>query len=347
MSLLDRTIHSIPPLDRVARDAAMRRLDRLTKPPGSLGRLEELASDLAAIQGRSLPRVTRKTIFTLAADHGVAEKRVSAYPREVTGQMVLNFLRGGAAINVLSRLVGARVVVADFGVAAPLPPHPDLRTCRIAAGTRDLSEGPAMSREEAIASIERGIGLVEETDLVATGEMGIGNSTAASALTAAFTGRAVDLVTGRGTGIDDSTRARKVDAIRAAFRRSPPDPAAPLDVLASVGGFEIGGLCGVILGAAARRIPVLLDGFIATSAALIAVGLTPAARDFLIAAHRSAEPGHEAALAALGLRPLLDLSMRLGEGTGAALAMVLCESACRLLGEMATFDEAGVSGAGP
>ena len=347
MSLLDLTLRSIAGPDEAARAQAVRRLNRLTKPLGSLGRLEDLAAHLAAIQGRAVPRVNRKTIFTLAADHGVAEKQVSAYPREVTGQMVLNFLRGGAAINVLSRIVGAQVVVADFGVASPLPPHPDLRECRIASGTRDLSEEPAMTGEEAIASIERGIDLVTETDLVATGEMGIGNTTSASALTAAFTGRPIEEVTGRGTGIDDSARARKVEAIRSAFRRSPPDPGMPLEVLASIGGFEIGGLAGVILGAAARRIPILVDGFIATSAALIAVGLAPAAREFLIAAHRSAEPGHDAALSRLELRPLLDLSLRLGEGTGAALAMVLCEAACRLLGEMATFDEAGVSGGGP
>jgi nicotinate-nucleotide--dimethylbenzimidazole phosphoribosyltransferase len=346
MSLLDITVRNIPTPDKSAAREAGRRLDRLTKPPGSMGRLEELAIGLASMQGRCRPDVSRKVVFTLAADHGVTAKGVSAYPRDVTAQMVQNFLRGGAAINVLARLAGAQVVVADFGVAAPPPAHPALRSCRVGAGTRDLSEEPAMSRDEARRSIELGIGLVGDADLIGTGEMGIGNTTSASALTAGLTGRKVEEVTGRGTGVDDAGRARKIDAIQAAFRRSLPDPLDPLGLLASVGGFEIGGLVGVILGAAARRIPVLLDGFIATSAGLVATALAPASGEFLLAAHQSVEPGHVAALTRLGLRPILDLSMRLGEGTGAALAMLLCEAACRILGDMATFDEAGVSGGG-
>lgn len=347
MSLLDRTLEKIPGPDEGARQEALRRLDRLTKPPGSLGRLEEVAAWLAAVQGRALPRVDRKVVFTLAADHGVARHGVSAYPQEVTAQMVQNFLRGGAAINVLARLAGSQVVVADLGVASELRPHPPLHSHRIGSGTRDLSQEPAMSREEAVRSVERGIQLVGEADLIGTGEMGIGNSTAASALTAAFTGRPPEEVTGFGTGIGEAARLRKLGAIRSAFRQRPPDRSDPIGLLSSVGGYEIGGLVGVILGAASRRIPVLLDGFIATSAGLVAVALVPKVRDFLLAAHRSAEPGHDAALATLALRPLLDLSMRLGEGTGAALAMLLCEAACRILAEMATFGEAGVSGGGP
>ena len=328
---------------------ARRRLDALTKPPGSLGRLEDLALQLSAITGRCPPRIAHPVIFTLAADHGVAVEGVSAYPQVVTAQMVANFLRGGAAVNALAREAGARVVVADLGVASPLPAHPDLARAAVAPGTGNMARGPAMSRAQALEAIERGAALVDGAaarglDLVGTGEMGIANTTAASAITAALTGARPEEVTGPGTGLDAAGRARKAAVIARALAVNRPDPADPLDVLAKVGGFEIAGLAGVILAGAARRCPVLLDGFIAGAAALVAVGLAPAAREYLIASHRSPEPGHPHALAALGLAPYLDLDLRLGEGTGAALCVGLARAAARVLAEMATFESAGVSG---
>jgi nicotinate-nucleotide--dimethylbenzimidazole phosphoribosyltransferase len=325
-----------------------RRLDQLTKPPGSLGRLEDLAVRLVAIAGICPPPLRDPVIFTLAGDHGVVAQGVSAYPQIVTAQMVETFLRGGAAVSVLARHAGARVVVADLGVAAPLPRHPDLRDCKIAAGTADMTRGPAMTREQAVRAIEAGIALVEVerargADLIGTGEMGIGNTTAASALVAALTGASAESVTGPGTGVDTAGRRRKVDAIRRALDLNRPDPADALDTLAKVGGFEIAGLVGVILAAAAYRLPVVLDGFIAGAAALVAARLKPEARGAMLAAHRSAEPGHVRVLEALGLEPYLDLGMRLGEGTGAALCIGLARAACALLTEMATFKSAGVT----
>ncbi len=325
--------------------AAQCRLDRLTKPAGSLGRLEELAVRAALITGSVTPRLTAPVIFTLAADHGVVAEGVSAYPQAVTAQMLENFLDGGAGVNVLARQVGARVVVADLGVALDLAPRPRLVVRKLGRGTANLARGPAMAREHAAAAIEIGASLVEEAapDCVGTGEMGIGNTTAASALTAALTGADPDAVTGRGTGVDDAGRARKVVAIRTALAVNRPDPRDPLGVLAALGGFEIAGLVGVILAGAARRVPVVLDGFIATAAALVAVRLQPDAREYLLAAHRSAEPGHRVLLETLGLAPYLDLGMRLGEGTGAALGIGLLRAALACYAEMATFKEAGVS----
>jgi nicotinate-nucleotide--dimethylbenzimidazole phosphoribosyltransferase len=328
---------------------ARRRLDALSKPPGSLGRLEELALSLSVAAGRCPPRVAHPVIFTLAADHGVAAEGVSAYPQVVTAQMVESFLRGGAAVNALAREVGARVVVADLGVASPLSDHPDLARAAIGPGTASMARGPAMTRSQAEAAIGAGAALVDGAaarglDLVATGEMGIANTTAASAITAAMTGAPVPDVTGAGTGLDAAGRAHKARVVARALAVNRPDPGDPLDVLAKVGGFEIAGLVGVILAGAARRCPVLLDGFITGAAALVAVGLAPAAREYLIASHRSAEPGHRRALDALGLVPYLDLEMRLGEGTGAALAIGLARAAARVLAEMATFKSAGVSG---
>lgn len=340
---LASVLQLIGPLDEEARARAAARLEALTKPPGSLGRLEEIAQRVAAITGVSRPRLRRKVIYTLAADHGVASEGVSAYPQEVTAQMVGAFLRERAAINVLARLAGAEVVVVDVGVRADLAPHPRLVDRKVARGTRNVRWEPALTRDEALAALEAGIALVGEADLVATGDMGIANTTAASAITAVMTGRAVAEVTGRGTGIDEEAWRRKVQVIEDALARHRPDPLDGVDVLAKVGGLEIGGLAGVILGAASRRIPVVLDGFVSGAAALIASALAPRVTDYLIAAHRSAEPGHGAALERLGLVPLLDLGMRLGEGTGAALAMVLVDAACRVLDEMATFEEAGVS----
>jgi nicotinate-nucleotide--dimethylbenzimidazole phosphoribosyltransferase len=349
---LPKLLERVAAPDGAAGLQAQRALDQLTKPPGSLGRLEELALRLSEMSGRFPPRTRRCVIFTLAADHGVVAEGVSAYPQIVTTQMVENFLRGGAAVNVLARHVGAAVVVADFGVAVPLPQHPELVSRRIGPGTRNMARGPAMSREDALAAIEAGIGLVSAErgnglDLIGTGEMGIGNTTSASAIVAALTGVPAESVTGTGTGVDDAGRARKIGVITRALAINRPDPGDGIDVLAKVGGFEIAGLCGVILAGAAWRIPVVLDGFIAGAAALVAVRLKPAARHYLVASHRSTEPGHAYVLNALGLDPYLDLRMRLGEGTGSALCIGLARAATKILGEMATFKSAGVSERSP
>jgi nicotinate-nucleotide--dimethylbenzimidazole phosphoribosyltransferase len=348
MRILSRLLESIPVPDDGAVVAAQRHLDTLTKPPRSLGRLEELAARLAALRGGA-PRVESPFVFVFAGDHGVVAEGVSAYPQTVTAQMVENFLAGGAAINVLARQAGARVIVADFGVVLSPRAVTQLVNRKVAPGTANMAVGPAMSCEQAVAAIEAGVALAEEAadagaDLFATGEMGIGNTTAASAITAAVTGADAERVTGRGTGIDDATWRRKVDVVRRALAVNHPDPTDGLAVLAAVGGFEIGGLVGVILVGAARRIPVAVDGFIATSAALIAVTLAPAVRHTIFAAHRSAEPGHAIALAHLGLEPYLDLGLRLGEGTGAALFIHLARAAGRIYREMATFKSAGVDG---
>jgi nicotinate-nucleotide--dimethylbenzimidazole phosphoribosyltransferase len=339
----------IAPLpDPHAEREARRRLDRLTKPPGSLGRLEELVVRLSGISGCCPPPLRDPVIFTLAGDHGVVAQGVSAYPQAVTAQMVENFLRGGAAVNALARHAGARVVVADLGVAAPLPAHPDLRDRKVALGTADMTRGPAMSAAQCAQAIEAGVALVDAerargADLIATGEMGIGNTTAASAIVATLTGASPESVTGPGTGVDAAGRRRKVEAIRRALAVNRPVSGDALDTLAKVGGFEIAGLVGVILAGAASRLPVVLDGFIAGAAALVAVRLRTEARGALLAAHRSAEPGHARVLEALGLEPYLDLGLRLGEGTGAALGIGLARAAVALLTEMATFKSAGVS----
>lgn len=346
-SILTRLDAIVPP-DGEMGVLAQRRLDQLTKPPGSLGRLEELARDLCLMTGQCPPPVRHAVIFTLAGDHGVVAEGVSAYPQVVTAQMVENFLNGGAAVNVLARHVGARVVVADFGIAGPVMDRPGLQQRRVASGTANLARGPALTRGQALAALEAGAALVEDErprglDLIGTGEMGIGNTTAASAVTAAITGLAAEVVTGRGTGVDDATWRRKADVVARGLDVNRPDADDGLDVLIKVGGLEIAGLVGVILAGAARRIPVVLDGFIAGAAALAAVALKPEARHYLIAAHRSVEPGHRHVLAALGLTPYLDLGMRLGEGTGAALGIGLARAAAALLSEMATFKSAGVS----
>jgi nicotinate-nucleotide--dimethylbenzimidazole phosphoribosyltransferase len=343
-TLLDRIVAPDPSPGLLAQA----HLDALTKPRGSLGRLEELARRLVEIRGTAPPAVKDAVIFTLAGDHGVVVEGVSAYPQVVTAQMVENFLRGGAAVNVLARHAGARVVVADLGVAHPLPAHPGLQSKKIAPGTQNFTRGPAMTRAQALEAIEAGIDLVEaelrhDLDLIGTGEMGIGNTTAASAITAAVTGAPVESVTGRGTGIDEAACQRKVAVIRQGLELNRPDPRDGLDVLAKVGGFEIGGLVGVILAGVAHRIPVVIDGFIAGAAALIACALKPEAVHGLIASHCSAEPGHRAILRHLAIEPYLDLQMRLGEGTGAVLAFLLIQAAARIYTEMATFKSAGVS----
>jgi nicotinate-nucleotide--dimethylbenzimidazole phosphoribosyltransferase len=336
-----------PPDDRASQSARLRQ-DQLTKPQGSLGRLEELSIQVAGITANPLPKIQSKVVLVMAGDHGVVAEGVSAYPQEVTSQMVANFLHGGAAINVLSRHVGARVVVVDMGVAADLPPHPDLIMRKIALGTANMARGPAMSREQALASLQAGaeicLAQIEKgLDLLATGDMGIGNTTPSAAIAAALTGLPVEEIAGRGTGVDKAGLQRKIAVIRRALQVNQPDPQDGLDVLTKVGGFEIGGLAGAILTAVANRRPVVIDGFISTAAAMIAVSLAPEARHYLIAAHTSMERGHHLMMDWLKVRPLLDLQMRLGEGTGAALAMSLVEASCKILGEMATFSEAGVS----
>ena len=309
--------------------------------------LEELAKKLAGIVRSPFPKVEDKVVIVMAGDHGVVAEGVSAFPQEVTPQMVYNFIRGGAGINVLARHAGARVVVADIGVAAEID-HPLLVKCKVRPGTANIARGPAMSREEAVRALEAGIEVVSReiergADLVATGDMGIGNTTPSSAILAAFTGLPLDDIVGRGTGIDDERLRSKKEAITRALETNRPDPADALDVLAKVGGLEIGGLAGVILGAAARRTPVVIDGFISGAAALVAARLVPRAVDFMIASHVSEEPGHRHILRLLGLHPMLHLKMRLGEGTGAALAFHLVEAATKILAEMATFAGAGVS----
>ena len=350
MSLLKRTIRSIGPLDKNAMDAARARQNSLTKPPGSLGRLESISTQVAGITGQARPILTDKAIITCAGDHGVVAQGVSAFPQEVTPQMVYNFLSGGAAINVLARHVGARVIVVDAGVAAHMDPQPGLVLKKVAHGTADMTQGPAMTREQAVQSIEAGIEAVEDEitrglSIVATGDMGIGNTTPSSAIAAAFTGLPVGQVTGRGTGIDDAQLMHKVEVIEKALAINHPDTSDGVDVLSKVGGYEIGAIAGIILGAAAHHIPAVIDGFISTAGALIAGGLAPLARDYMIAAHVSVEIGHRAMLEHLSLVPCLDLDLRLGEGTGAALVLSIVEAACKILNEMATFEDAGVSGA--
>lgn len=351
MELLTRTCARITGPDRRIAEETQRLLDAKTKPRRSLGRLEELACRIAGMRGDPLPRLRDKAIVVMGADHGVAEEGVSAYPQEVTAQMLLNFARGGAAINVLARQAGARVVVVDMGVAAPLPPTAAIRSHRIGPGTANLVRGPAMTRDQAAAALETGIRIAEElvaggVDLLGVGDMGIANTTSSSALVAALTGAAPEEVCGRGTGIDDAALRRKVEAVRAGLARNRPDPADGLDVLAKLGGFEIAGLAGVVLAGAAARVPVVVDGFIAGAAALAAGRLAPRATGYVITSHRSVESGHRLVLQALGVPPLLDLELRLGEGTGAALAMPLVEASLRILHEMATFEAAGVSDSG-
>jgi nicotinate-nucleotide--dimethylbenzimidazole phosphoribosyltransferase len=346
--LLTEAIARIKPPDEAAARAARARQDRLTKPPGSLGRLEELAVWLAGVRGAPRPRLAHPAIVVAAADHGVARAGVSAYPPEVTAQMVANFLSGGAAINVLARQAAARLVVVDAGVAAVIPAHPDLISRRAGPGTADISLGPAMSRDIAELLLCDGITLAQElvasgVDAIAVGDMGIGNTTPSAAIVAAYTGLPPHQVTGLGTGVTAERHAHKVAMVERALTVNRPDPTDGIGVLAGVGGFEIGFLAGVILGAAAQRTPVILDGFITAAAALIARALSPTAPAFMVASHRSVELGHIAALDLLGLTPLLDLRLRLGEGSGAALALPLLRAAAAVLDEMATFDDAGVS----
>ncbi len=345
---LSQVLKQINPLDAKAIEAARARQNELTKPRGSLGRLEELSIKIAGIKGEIIRGFEHKAIVTMAADHGVVEEGVTLYPQEVTKQMVFNFLNGGAGINVLAQFIGARVIVVDMGVAGGFEPHPNLICKMIDFGTRNMAKGPAMTRQQALDAIESGIAVIEAEiskglDIVGTGDMGIGNTSASSAIAAALTGKSAEEITGRGEGLDDEQLAHKIKVVQKALDVNKLDSRDPIDVLSKVGGFEIGGLAGVMLGAAAHRIPVVIDGFISGAAALIATGLAPGLKDYLIAAHLSAESGHKVLLQHLGLTPLLNLKMRLGEGTGAALGITIAEAAVKTLAEMATFAEAGVS----
>jgi nicotinate-nucleotide--dimethylbenzimidazole phosphoribosyltransferase len=350
MSRLAEICAGITPPDAEVAARTQRRLDFKTKPRRSLGRLEDLACQYAAIRRDEQPALPEKAIIVMGADHGVAARGVSAYPQEVTAQMLENFAAGGAAINVLARHAGARVVVVDIGVLRPVV-NARIESARVAAGTADLSVGPAMSSAQAEAAIDVGLAHVERlhaqgVSVVGLGEMGIGNTTSASALTALLTGCSPEEVTGFGTGIDDAARARKVQLIQRALALHALDPQQPLAALASLGGLEIAGLVGVVLGAASRRMAVVLDGFIASTAALIAVRMAPAAQGYLVPSHRSVEAGHRALLRELQAVPLFEFDMRLGEGSGAALAMTLLDAAVKILLEMATFESAGVTDAG-
>jgi nicotinate-nucleotide--dimethylbenzimidazole phosphoribosyltransferase len=354
---LDR-VSGASALDADALAVASAHIDTLTKPPGSLGRLESLAIQLAGISGDPRATYRRRTVVVAAADHGVVRHGVSAYPADVTTQMVANFVAGGAAINALAGLVGATVIVVDAGVAGVIPDgsratsgtvFATLVHAPIRAGTDDMTAGPAMARDDALDAIALGLEVADDlagegVELLGVGEMGIGNTTAASAVTAAMTGLPPERVTGRGTGIDDATHAHKIDVVARALARNHPEPADPLGVIAKVGGLEIGVLVGVMIGAAEARVPVILDGFITGAAALLAAGLAPGVEGRLIAAHRSVEPGHAVVLERLRMRPLLELDLRLGEGSGAALAMGLVDAAVAIRDGMATFDSAGIAG---
>lgn len=348
MRLLERTLSEIRPVDesRIV-DARSRQL-QLTKPPGSLGRLEEIANRCAAIRESFAPDMNRACVVLFAADHGVCAEGVSAYPQAVTGQMVLNFLKGGAAINAFSRVANIDIDVVDIGIAAALPVTPGLMSRRIASGTRNFCEEPAMTQEQMIAALEVGIEMASKTGkagyaVLGFGEMGIGNTTSASAIAAALTKLPVDQVLGPGAGADEACMARKRTAVSRALARHAGQLETPLGILSVVGGFEIAGMCGFCLGAAACRVPTVMDGFISTSAAALAVRLCPAVADYLFASHLSAECGHRPLLALIGQEPLYDFQMRLGEGTGAALAITVVRSAVEALNGMATFKSAGVA----
>ena len=338
-------------------EQAQKRLDSLTKPQGSLGRLEEFARQVVSITENPMPSLDRKVIFTFAGDHGVADEGVSAFPKAVTPQMVLNFLNGGAGINVLARHTGAEVVVVDIGVDYDFGDDPTLAkegaggyfiSRKIVSGTKNMRTGAAMNRNEAVQCIDVGIEMANGYakrgyKIFGTGDMGIANTTPSSAIAAVLTGRSVEEITGRGTGINDETWKHKVQVIRDAIEVNHPDPSDAIDVLSKVGGAEIGGIAGLIIGAAANRIPVVIDGFISTAGALIAYTLEPKTKDYMFSAHMSQEIGHKVILEKMGLRPILDLDLRLGEGTGAALAMFVIEAGLKIYKEMATFGEAGVS----
>ncbi len=351
MGLIDQTVNAIEPASEEWRARATEHIAQLTMPPRALGRLLDVAEQMVAVARTLTPPTERKAVIVMAGDHGVAEEGVSAFPQEVTGQMVHNFAAGGAGINVLARAVGARVTVVDVGVKSDLTALVEsggIQGRRVAHGTANMAVGPAMTREQAEQAICVGIEAVLQEherglDLLGTGDMGIANTTPSSAVAAVLIGCDVDDVIGRGTGIDDERLAHKGAVIRRALEVNKPDPADAVDVLAKVGGFEIGAIAGMVLAAASLKVPVLVDGFISSAGALVAAGICPDSRHYMIASHCSAEAGHRRVMEALELEPLLDLGFRLGEGTGGAVAMYLVECAVRILTEMATFGEAGVS----
>jgi nicotinate-nucleotide--dimethylbenzimidazole phosphoribosyltransferase len=340
----------ISPINGKYIQEAKLRLDSLTKPQGSLGRLEEFATRLVAITEKSMPDIDRKVVFTFAGDHGIADEGVSAFPKEVTRQMVFNFLNGGAGINVLARYAGADVVVVDIGVDYDFNDLKDspLVVKKVVKGTKNIRKGPAMTRNEALRCLEVGMELASTYAekgyrIFGSGEMGIANTTPSSAITSLMTGRSVETVTGRGTGISDDSWRHKVQVIKDAISINHPDVSDPVDVLAKVGGAEIGGIAGLVIGAAVKKIPVVIDGFISTAGALIAYAIEPKTKDYMFAAHNSQEVGHKAMLEKIGLSPILNLDLRLGEGTGAVLAMMIIEAGLKIYKEMATFKEAAVS----
>ena len=352
MSLLEQTLKKIQPIDPSYYDKAQAKLDMLTKPQGSLGRLEEFARRYSAIKQDLTPKIGKKAVFTFAGDHGVADEGVSAFPKEVTPQMVLNFIRGGAGINVIARHVGADVIVVDVGVdyefTEELHGSNEFIKRKVKRGTDNMAKGPAMSKEEAIKAIEVGIEVANEYaakgyDIFGTGDMGIANTTPSSAIVAAITAKPVETVTGRGTGIDDKSFNIKVDVIKRALEVNKPNSKDAIDVLAKVGGLEIAGIAGLIIGGAANRIPVVVDGFISTAGALIATELEPKIKDYIFMAHKSVEVGHQVMLDWIGQKPFVDLNLRLGEGTGAAIGISLIECGVKIMTEMATFADAGVS----
>lgn len=346
---LQQTIKKIQPVSAEELRQAQTHLDQLTKPPGSLGRLEDLACRYAAIKGLNSPKIEQKTIFVFAADHGVVDEGISAYPAAVTPQMVLNFLNGGAAINVLARHVNAEVVIVDMGVNHDFESGKELVDKKIAHGTRNMAKGPCMTRQQAETALQTGLNLADEwrqkgVDVFGTGDMGIGNTTSSAAIMALYANQPVEQIAGRGTGIDDRILQKKIAIIKESLRINQPDPADPIDVLSKIGGFEIGGMAGLILGAASNRTPVVVDGLISGAAAVLAIKLNDSVRDFIFPSHLSCEPGHKVFFDILDQRPLFDLDMRLGEGTGAALGMSLLEAGVKVYSEMATFQSAGVSG---
>jgi nicotinate-nucleotide--dimethylbenzimidazole phosphoribosyltransferase len=351
VDFMEAVFRKIFPQDQEFRDKAVARLEQLTMPHWALGDLMDLAVDLAGMTRSLNPPVGRKKVVVMVGDHGVTVEGVSKYPSEVTAQMVYNFVAGGAGINALARQAGAAVEVVDMGCAtdlADLVKEGKIISKKIGAGTANIAHGPAMTRTHAVMAVEAGIEvaaqLASDVDVLATGDMGIGNTTPSTAIVATLTGKSVDELTGRGTGLDDEQLAAKKRILERILQINKPDPKDGLDVLAKVGGYEIGGIAGLIIGAAAHQKPVVVDGFISTAGAMIACSLEPFVRDYIICAHRSMEQGHAAMQEKIGCRPLLDLNLRLGEGTGAALAMNLVEAAVAVLTEVATFEDAGVTG---
>ena len=345
---IQKTLDQILPVNTSDLDKAQRRLDSLTKPPGSLGRLEELARRYVAIKGIDSPKITKKCVFIFAADHGIARAGVSAYPPEVTAQMVKNFLQGGAAINVLAKHASAEIVVIYIGVNFDFQNCPGLTHKKIAPGTKDMSAGPAMTRQQAEEALQTGIELAQNsadkgTDVIASGDMGIGNTTPAAAIMSVYGNKTPRQVAGNGTGIDSATLEKKIHLIEQAIKINHPNAKDPIDVLAKLGGFEIAGIAGLILGAASKRTPVIIDGLISGAAAIIAYKLNPIVKDYIFTSHRSQEPGHEILFHLLDQPPLFDFGMRLGEGTGAVLAMSILDASIKIYSQMATFEEAGVS----